>query len=315
MRLHPCYLQILLLFLIMQMSFTGAFAQNGLTDIPVAFNSINLNPRVLRLQNKSVEIPTGGHLQGIQSLRDSFLIISASSGTIAYFLVSSIDLPHSKGKVKRLDRIAENPFKHAGGCQIIENRLFLGAEDNAAKDKSDIFMITLDDSARIKNTKIVAHRGGSVKRATAGAVGATRTKSGQFLFAVGDWDSRNIDFYISRPGVDSLFDSLATFQAPNNQKWCSYQAINLVTDNAGNIYLAGFGLDGTKNRADLFKVEFSKVGVNMLLVSTRFFNCLHGASFRFGAGLNITDKQAIQIYACSRTAANGITVNVFSLAH
>lgn len=308
MRLPSCFLHSIL-FTLLIINSAVISAQTILNNVPEAFEKIATTPHLIHLKSNSVKIPSGGHLQGIQCLSDSVAIITASSGSYSYYITA----PLYGGKVSTPQKITNSPFRHAGGCQLYGHKLFVGVEDNMAKNKSDILAISFDQEGKELTKNIIAQRKGIVKRSTAGATGVTKIKSGQYLIAVGDWDSRNIDFYLSKPGSDTLFDSLTTFTVFGNQKWDSYQSINLLTDTAGNIYLIGFALDGLNNCADLFKVKLSKANAELVPVSTRNFKCRGGAGFRYGAGLKVAASNSITLYACSRTAKPRLTINVFSL--
>jgi hypothetical protein len=265
----------------------------------------------VHLKNRDVKIPTGGHLQGIQRVWTNQFLITASSGSFSYYLSARIIHAGGKSEIMSIQKIADSPFRHAGGCQVYDLKLVAGVEDNEAKNKSDIMMITLNEFGNETARQVIAHREGTVKRSTAGAVGFTKIKSGQYLAAVGDWDSRNIDFYLSKTGNDTLFDSIGTFHAPDGEKWLSYQSLNLLTDTSGKVYLIGFGLDGTHNRADLFEVRADKEVPDLHLIGTSIFKCRGGAGFRFGSGICVYDNNRLLIYACSRSARLGTTVNIF----
>jgi len=300
----------IILVLIIFFQVKSVNGQTELTNVPVAFNKIASTPHLFHFKSNSVKIPSGGHLQGIQCLSDSLIIITASSGSYSYYLTVQLN----NGKVNNLQKITDGPFRHAGGCQLYGHKLFVGVEDNIAKNRSNILAISFNDSLKETTAHIIAKRMGAVKRSTAGATGVTKTKSNQYLVAVGDWDSRNIDFYLSKTGSDTLFDSLTTYTVPNNQSWYSYQSLNLLTDTAGNIYLVGFALDGLNNRADLYKVNLNKTVADLIFVNTRNFKCSGGAGFRYGAGLKVATGNSLIIYACSRTTKPRLTINVFNSA-
>ena len=286
-------------------------AQPSLPDVQTAFNAISSQPQVLHIKNGSVKIPAGGHLQGIQCLNDSAVIITASSASYSYYLIAQLNKRTGEGKIKRLQKIADSPYRHAGGCQVNNDTMMVGIEDNRAKDKSQIVMVSFNDSSRQNNSHITLRRQGLEKRSTAGAVGFTKTHTGQYLVAVGDWDSRNIDyFYISRKGDDTLLDSITTFHAPDNAKWCSYQAINLVID-SDRFFMIGFCLDGISNRADLFEVIAHKEATYLRLISTRNFKCKGGASFRYGSGIYVTPDGKLSIYSCGRNVSSHTPINIF----
>ena len=189
--------------------------------------------------------------------------------------------------------------------------MLVGIEDNIAKDKSKVLLIYLSDSSQSPKQLVVASRSGIIKRETAGATGFTQLNNGQYLAAVGDWSSRNIDFYISDGSEMKRFDSVGTFHAPVQKNWPSYQSINLLTDKTGNLYLIGFALDGTKNRADLFKADLNKTSVELTPLATRYFTNLHGAGFRYGSGIAVSNKGSLAIISCCRKAGHRTAINVF----
>jgi hypothetical protein len=282
-----------------------------LADVPWAFKAINDKPQVLHLKKNAFKIPAGGHLQGIQCLGGNNIVITASSDSYSYYLTGQLSDETGKGEITSLHKIADSPYRHAGGCQVSGNKLVVGIEDNQEKDKSQIVMISFDESTKQNGRRVIARRQGSVKRSTAGAVGFTKTFTGQCLIAAGDWDSRNIDFYISRKGNDTLLDSITTFHVPDYAKWPSYQALNLLIDSAGNIYLIGFALDGFNNLADLFRVEFKDEKTNLVLCNTRNFKCRGGAGFRYGSGIYVTPDGRLTIYSCGRNATQRTPINIF----
>ena len=286
--------------------------QNLIDNVAKAFNSISAKPNVYFLNTGKIKIPAGGHLQGIQIYDSCKLVLTASSGSYAYYLTADMSEGEQIKRIQAINKISDSPFRHAGGCQVYKNQLLVGIEDNIAKDKSKVVLISLADTLKAATFKVVTERKGGIKRETAGATGFTRLNNGQYLAAVGDWTSRNIDFYLCITAQPGKFDSLSNFHAPENVKWPSYQSINLITDSSGNIYLAGFALDGMKNRADLFKVTIEKNSVQLSLVNTRYFNCRMGAGFRFGTGIAISDKGCIAIICCCRKAGHRTTINIFN---
>jgi hypothetical protein len=276
-----------------------------LNDVRTAFGSINTKPKIYSFKSK-YKAPAGGHLQGIQPYHayekpfSGQIVLTGSSNSYSYYLKA-----HLNGHVDTLAKIAGSPFRHAGGCQVVNPNLVVGVEDNIAKDKSQLTAIRLVDTIE---TEVLKIRQGQFKRSTAGAVGCASVKSNFFLFAIGDWDTRNIDFY----SLDEQtgFDSIATFSFGVAGPPCSYQSINLVTDTNNHIYLIGLGKDGNTNRADLYAVENYK----LTLVATRLFKTNNGCSFRYGAGINCNTAQSLQIYTCQRRLKKNNKVNVFGSA-
>ncbi|MBS1622752.1 MAG: hypothetical protein JST83_01940 [Bacteroidetes bacterium] len=285
---------IVILFLL---SAGPAVAQ--IADVPAAFDKISTTPTIWQLSNQ-IKVPAGGHLQGIQPLSDSLIIMTGSSGQYAYYLVAD------HHQVRSIQKIADAPFRHAGGCQTAGRTLLVGVEDNQGKMRSDVYSITLDDAGHEKAKAIVTSRSGTFKRSTAGATGCVETK-GSWLAAVADWDSRNIDFYGTMQ--DTLLP-LGTATAPDSIHWCAYQSVNLLMDKAGKLYLIGMGLDGGKDRADLFLVQFGMGKATLQHIRTRYFRC-KGAGFRYGAGIHTTASGGLELYACGRNPVKRIAVNIF----
>ena len=275
-----------------------------LPDVPAAFAALSPDPQVLHLRRNHIKVPSGGHLQGIQALSDSIFVITGSSASFSYYLTVN------KAQVTSIRKISDAPFRHAGGCQIFGDHLAVGVEDNIAKNRSNIIDILLDAKANESSKVTVLQRQGIFKRSTAGAVGALfRYGSHAWVMAVADWDSRNIDFYYS-VGDSIAMASAANIIIPVGWKWCSYQSINLLTDSTGKIYLIGFGLDGSKNRADLFEVDLNVPTAQLKLLSTRNFKC-KGTSFRYGSGIYISPNHKLAIYSIARNVGANTAVNIF----
>lgn len=272
-------------------------------DVPAAFNAIKTTPEILHLKRNHIKVPSGGHLQGIQALSDTELVITASSSSYAYYLTAN------KNQLTSIQKLSSSPFRHAGGCQVISRILFVGVEDNVGKDSSRIMIAGHFDPG--PSSFSVIKRGNTFKRSTAGAVGIAQVRD-SFLLAVADWDSKNIDLYTPRPSKDNSwnFDSLTTFHAPDDHHWPSYQSINLLIDTAGRIYLIGFALDGTKDRADLYEVTLSPGRADLKLISTRNFKC-RGTSFRYGSGIYVNEARQLHIYSCARNVTAHTAINIF----
>ena len=323
--------QSIVFFILFNISSISIVKAQALTDVTAAFNLIDSKPTVFHLKKNPFKIPAGGHLQGIQAVGDSEIVITASSASFSYFITATLNMQTGKGKINDLQKIWNSPYRHAGGCQVNKDILIAGIEDNQQKDKSRIVMVSFSDTLDTRyaetgyyHISTIIERGGTVKRSTAGAVGFTKIKSGQYLVAVGDWDSRNIDFYLSKPWSGQLtdfyltkswsgqlFDSLTTFTAVKNKKWPSYQSINLLCDTNGTIYLVGFALDGLNNRADLFEVSVKNEAAYLRPVTTRNFKCKGGAGFRYGSGICVTPTGQLSIYSCGRNVSAHTPINIF----
>ena len=266
---------------------------------------------VVQLKPNGVKVPNGGHLQGVQCLNDSLLLITASSNSYSYYLLAQFNIATGKGVLISIHKISDSPFRHAGGCQLYEHTLAVGIEDNHSKDKSDILLISFDEKGSETARRVVAHRSGEVKRSTAGAVGFTKLANKQYMLVVGDWDSKNLDVYISKPGVDSVFDSLTTVHITDLKQVPSYQAINLFCDVNGNVHMDGFALDGTKNRSDEFMLLLNGGKAKLVHKRTDIYKCQGGASFRFGSGVEVMSEDEIIVYSCGRGTRPFTTINIF----
>ena len=282
---------VLIIFLFLHIALC---AQQVISNIPEAFEAIpNQQPRICHFKIR-IKTPSGGHLQGIQGYthdtRTSF-IITGSASSFSYYITA----PENGDAT--LHKIANEPLRHAGGCQLAKNKVFTGIEDNAQKDKSDVVMF----APGIKPVETLLKRSGIFKRSTAGAVGALYL-NGNYLVAVADWDSRHLDFY--RSSTKGL-DSVATYTASG--KWGSYQSINLLSDTAGAVFLIGFCREGKNNRADLFSV----INYQLTLLSSRYFECTNGSSFRYAAGIGITTENKLVVIACPRKLKKRNSINIF----
>jgi hypothetical protein len=304
---------ILLLFTIVQLlSVNYAIAQRVATTQTFArFVSSPIKATVVRLKPNGIKVPKGGHLQGIQCLNDSTLIITASSGSYSYYLSATFNALTGKGHLTGIHKITDGRLRHAGGCQVYGQTLAVGVEDNIAKNKSEILLIDLDEKGNETSRRIIAHRQGEFKRSTAGAVGFIKIKTGQFMVVVGDWDSKNLDVYLSKPGQDLTFDSVATLHITDLKNVPSYQAINLLYDSLQGIYLSGFALDGTRNRADLFKIDLNQREAKIKTIGTSTYKCKGGAGFRFASGVKTASKREFRIYTAGRGTLPKTVVNIF----
>ena len=278
-----------------------AHAQFTITDIPAAFNTIHTTPQTIKIKRSNIKIPSGGHFQGIQALSDSQFVITGSSSSYAYYITTD------RKTTTSIQKLTDAPFRHAGGCQLMGTMLFVGVEDNVAKDKSQIMIAghIYPDSTPFSYP--IISRSGIFKRSTAGAVGITSALRG-YLMAVADWDSKNIDFYLCSDGNPKHFDSLTTFHAPDDHHWPSYQNINLLSAVGGKIYLIGMGLDGISNRADLYEVDIDRYHVSMKLISTRYFSCRGHAGFRYASGIDISPDHKLIIYTLGMHLSSPINV-------
>jgi hypothetical protein len=143
-------------------------------------------------------IPSGGHLQGIQRVdisEKTYFIISGSSSEQAYFIV----VGETEGGYGILQKnvISTDPYRHAGGIQVMGNYLAVGVEDNEKRNTSIVYLFDIGKPDEPVGKPLVEiHRKGEEKLATAGAIAVVKHKT-HHLLIVGTWDSDTLDFYRS----------------------------------------------------------------------------------------------------------------------
>jgi hypothetical protein len=119
-----------------------------------------------------------------------------------------------------------------------------------------------------------------------------------YLLAVGGWDSDNVDFYtsnnVSPTASNWAFSRVKTWKENSKNtsgwidgNWGAYQALNLLRESNGRLYLVGFNRNsGGHDWADLFSLDMSASQSRMLKkIDKKHVYCRDGASFRWGGGL------------------------------
>lgn len=289
-------------------------------DFITEFNKIEVNPEIITFTNDLEINNTEGHLQGIQGFENDqgkYVLISGSSGSYSYCSVVKLGI---KNKVVSINKLMEKPFKHAGGFQIFQNYMAVGIEDNSVKDKSKVCIYDISEPENpLANPIAVIQRNGEPLRNTAGCVGMANYKN-KALIVVGDWDSKNLDFY----SVDfekinnSAFEEIGSIDTESILKkdwidndWHSYQNINLFNIDE-KLYLIGLGqTENSENIADLFEVTEESTG-NFFLqkIAAKTFNCTNECSFKAGAGMEYANGK-FKIYSCGYNIKNISYLNVF----
>lgn len=282
------------------------------TPIPIIYkNTLDVNNR-------------GGHLQGVQLLNHNnttYALLSGSSSTYSYFAIVKLD---GINKVVSVNKLMDKPFKHAGGFQVFQNFMAIGIEDNSKKDRSKvcIYNISNPENPPLEPICLIEREGG-ILRSTAGCVGITKYKDNA-LIAVGDWDTKHIDFY-SCPfdklnSIENNFEKMFTIDTETvskdnwvNDSWLPYQNINLFTDKRNNLFLFGFGQNGKgENVVDLFSLDLNNYNKHTLTkIATKVFNCTEGVYFRAGAGVKVTDNGEFSIISCGSHIRGTSTLNYF----
>lgn len=277
-------------------------------NVPEAFEALSSMPEIILVKNK-INVPTdGGHLQGVQVIEKKGtekLLISGSSQTQAYVL--QVDL--ATREADRLIPLMKEPYRHAGGIQVSNPYLAVGIEDNLIKTSSKVCVYNyLDTSLYNAQPNVSINRKGEAKLQTAGATGLLALDN-DYLMVVGNWDSRNWDFYRIDP-EKKQHKMLERYAVPDD--WAGYQSINLIKDEKA-IYAIGFYKKESDGYADLILV--SKLGAFipiMKKVLTKIFNGKNGVDFGTASGLQVDNKGNLHVWATQSDASEQIAVNKFS---
>ncbi len=302
-NLHPKMLIHLLSFLLPIYSI-GQTVEN----VPRAFAQLSVEPELILLDN-AINVPTeSGHLQGVQWVEvgaSEKLLISGSSRHTAYLLQANLDTK----KTELLIPLMREPFRHAGGIQVSDSHLVVGIEDNHLKTIAKLALYQIHgDSALQITPSLSIHREGAVERYTAGATGLIQL-NGQYLVVVGNWDSRNWDFYLIDPEMEN-WDLIESFDAPAD--WASYQSINLIKDQ-DQVYAIGLYGAGDVGRADLILISNSHVFKPVMSkISSKVFHCVGGVDFNTAAGIQVDSIGNLHLWATQRDAFQQISVNRYA---
>ncbi|MEK7397946.1 MAG: hypothetical protein AAB116_13515, partial [Candidatus Poribacteria bacterium] len=136
-----------------------------------AFERQSDKPKIIEFINNGWIIPSGGHLQGIQRMDVTgitYFIITGSSEDEAYFIV--VGKQSDRYEIIQKKEISRNPYRHAGGIQVIDNYLVLGIEDNKKQNISQVLIFDVKEPDKpIGDPIAIIQREGETKRSTAGA--------------------------------------------------------------------------------------------------------------------------------------------------
>lgn len=214
---------------------------------------------------------SGGHLQGIQYYsygNKEYYVMSGSSSKEAFLLFMDKKSNRTQTKIT----LMQNPMKHAGGLQIRDGYVAVGVEDNEKKDTSVVLVYPLEHPKGLEKIQpLTIERRGVEKRYTAGCVAITRYGD-EVIVAVGNWDTKQIDFYTSAAGESLDFKYLCTIDPMNSveknirDEWLPYQSIQLVTNTAGGLDIVGLGMKrGNEKRlvADKYLLNMTECSLSM----------------------------------------------------
>lgn len=290
-------------------------------SIVSAFLATETNPSVIRFYNEKEVNNNGGHLQGVQPFENEsgkYFFLTGSSDTCSYYAVAKLN---SRNEVLFVHPLMGIPFKHAGGFQIFEHYLAVGIEDNSAKNRSKVFIFDISEPEKPVTIPVaVIERTGEPLRTTAGCVGITKHKN-KALIAVGDWDTKHIDFYscpFEQMGKQEFKkNTTIDLETISREKWIDnewhpYQNINLFSMK-NELYLIGLGQNQhSENIADLFQVtENGREDFHIKKLASKTFHCSNGVSFRAGAGASFTNTMKINVVACGNHLGDDFYLNLY----
>ena len=307
-------------------------------DVALSFEQQGDDASVIEFTTEGWSIPSGGHLQGIQRMNipsktsggvsKEFFVISGSSDNEAYFIV--VGRTEGGYAIVQKKAICKEPYRHAGGIQIIGNYLVVGVEDNLEKDKSKVCFFDITNPEKpIGDPIITIQRRGEEKRATAGAVAIVK-RPADYLLIVGSWDSDTLDFYRSNgtylgecdPKGESncKFTYWQTWDKDNasrkgwcDETWGSYQNLNLISDVDDRLFLLGYYCsEEEEDYIDLYSLDLDKPSSEVIKKEdSRFVECKAGASFKYGGGAYAKDENSLVSYACERDCQSKTIINEF----
>jgi len=293
-------------------------------DVLLLFQRQSDDAAVIEFSADGWPISEGGHLQGIQRMNTTkpYFIISGSSDHEAYFIIVG-KTSDGYGIVQK-KAISCEPYRHAGGIQIIGDYLAVGAEDNSKRDSSRAYFFDISEPEKpIGDPVIIIWREGEEKLATAGAVAVVK-RARDHLLIVGSWDSDTLDLYesngyaLGHPRCD--FEYWQTWSADDafRDGWCddiwgTYQNLNLISDVDDNLFLVGYYCnEEQEDYADLYLLDLNEPTPDILRKeNSRLLKCSAGASFKYGGGLYINDGSSLISYACEKNCREKTMINEF----
>ena len=169
--------------------------QTEIKDLVEQINDLDNVPATISFSSSLSIDGTGGHIQGIQRFihkGEDYYFLSGSSDEFSYYAVAKSG---ANNFIVSSNRILPAPYRHAGGIQIYNDLLAVGVEDNIERTKSRVMIFQIEHPEKVsKDPLAIIERVGTYQRATAGCVAITGVNV-KIIVAVGDWDSRHLDFY------------------------------------------------------------------------------------------------------------------------
>ena len=242
----------------------------------------------------------------------------------------------------------DRAFDHLGGIQTIGKWFVVGFEnnrnsqirfykfdDNGKPEFKNHLTINRDKSAG-SNIAVGGKKNPHKKAGKAGSVGITNYKDDEgdrYLLAVCPWENE-IHFYRSQPKV-RLSDCRCSFGVQPfriwrksgqekkdgwrpDDKWGGYpNAISLLADDAGVLYLVGMHWSWFRDIADLYRVDLGEAKPKLTKLAKFSADCRDGTHFLYGGSAFVTESRHIRLFACERNVqdySNGtryVRMNIF----
>lgn len=299
-----------------------------LQNVRQAFDGVRPTGSILRIDRTGHVFPAGGHLQGVQRVsgNPARMLLTSSSSREAYLVTCRMQLSAGKnGVVERVTSLRTAPLNHAGGFQADGELLAIGVEDDSDRNRSEVQIWKYAPGGAPSLIRTIV-RAGAEFVSTAGAVGLAPRAAGMIL-AVGSWDCNTVDVYTAatNPLVDpaAAFSLWRTWRKADADKegWCdnnfgSYQAINLLTQSDGEIFMVGFSRSDGEDWMDLYSLNMSPAvpSTRMLRkVDKKHMICRGGCSFDKAAGLQIISTRRFEVYAAKGTSGDHATGTTITL--
>ena len=198
--------------------------------------------------------------------------------------------------------------RHASGIQTIGRYLLVPAEDNDDVYNAQAFFYDM------ANPLAPVHVWGyTLIHPDAGGGAIAKLDDGHYLMAIARYDADVLDFYLSSnpsitaPGwslLDTWYKSEIQCAPGMDCSWGSYQAINLVTDATGTLYLVASHrtILGSNDWVDTFRLDISGNGTSTVTkVAKRNLVCSAGyprqCDLLAAGGTYVDDNHQLMYYA------------------
>lgn len=273
----------------------------------------------------SLSIPKqGGHIQGIQFYQkgdQAYYFFTGSSAHQSYLAIADA----KKREIISWQKLLDEPYRHAGGFQILNDLLTVGIEDNKAKDKSliHLYRILEPQKGELRLLKTLKRKG-AYKKMTAGSVALT-TYEGYLWICVGNWDNQDLDVYrleqsqLENPSVDFEFQfSLNADELDRSnwveKGWYSYQNINFFKQKEGHLYMAAMAEQSLRGEQilDIFSWDWEGEHAKLKKLSHQTFSKKGGVGFRWAGGIYKDESARLSLMTCGEQIKESLEIQLWS---